>query len=527
VILAYRRAAPWLAVVPVIGMMLFVVAPALNIFKMSLRFESLKILTTQTTRNVVWFTSWQAILSTILVLFVALPIAAITSNFKFVGRRALISLVSVPFILPAVVVGAAFLEILPGSLHRSSLAIIAAHVYFNVGLAVRIISTRWEQIHPYLDDAANTLGASTIRTFLTVTLPLLRTAIISASLLVFIMCFTSYGVVRILGGPARSTIETEIYFRAMQLGDVSGALIMSVLQILVIGALILLVTSTRRSKNRHSKNSQKFGQSVYSRLRNPRSIAQKIFVITIASVSAVAVVAPLVSVATRSILLREKLDTTAWRSVLSDSTIFSSLMTSLRYALITVIISTTIGLLGACAVVYGGSRYKFVSVLTALPVVISAVTLGLGIIITFDVSPIDWRGAWLMMPLAHCLVAIPIVMRVISPVLRDLPSGLRDASRTLGASAWQMWRTIDLRIIRRALVTSAALASAVSLGEFGASSFLVRHNNETLPLTIARLLSRPGDLIQAQAYAIATVLIVACAGIIAVVDRLGTREPGF
>lgn len=519
---AYRRAAPWLAVVPVIGMTLFVVAPALNIFTMSLRFESLKILTTQTTRNVVWFTSWQAILSTILALLVALPIAAITSNFKFVGRRALISLVSVPFILPAVVVGAAFLEILPGSLHRSAVAIIAAHVYFNVGLAVRIISTRWEQIHPYLDDAAHTLGASTIRTFLTVTVPLLRTAIISASLLVFIMCFTSYGVVRILGGPARSTIETEIYFRAMQLGDVSGALVLSVLQILVIGVLILLVASTRRSKS-----SQKFGQSVYSRLRNPRSIAQKIFVITIASVSTVAVIAPLVSVATRSILLRDKLDTTAWRSVLSDSTIFSSLMTSLRYALITIIISTIIGLLGACAVVYGGSRYKFVSVLTALPVVISAVTLGLGIIITFDVSPIDWRGAWLMMPLAHCLVAIPIVMRVISPVLRDLPSGIRDASRTLGASAWQMWRTIDLRIIRRALVTSAALASAVSLGEFGASSFLVRHNNETLPLTIARLLSRPGDLIQAQAYAIATVLIVACAGIIAVVDRLGTREPGF
>ena len=365
--------------------------------------------------------------------------------------------------LPAVVVGAAFLEILPGSLHRSSVAIIAAHVYFNVGLAVRIISTRWEQIHPYLDDAAHTLGASTIRTFLTVTLPLLRTAISSASLLVFIMCFTSYGVVRILGGPARSTIETEIYFRAMQLGDVSGALVMSVLQIIVIGVLILLVARSSQSKSSHSKNSQKFGQSVYSRLRNPRSITQKIFVIAIASISAVTVVVPLLSVAIRSVMLGQKLENTAWRSVLSDSTIFSSLMTSLRYALITVIISTTIGLLGACAVVYGGSRYKFVSVITALPVVISAVTLGLGIIITFDVSPIDWRGAWLMMPLAHCLVAIPIVMRVISPVLRDLPSGLRDASRTLGASACQMWRTIDLRIIRGALVTSAALASRFRL----------------------------------------------------------------
>ena len=179
---------------------------------------------------------------------------------------------------------------------------------------------------------------------------------------------------------------------------------------------------------------------------------------------------------------------------------------------------------GACAVIYGSARYRFLNLLTALPVVVSAVTLGLGLIITFDVNPIDWRGAWLMMPIAHCLVAIPIVTRIISPTIRDLPNGLRDASQTLGATTRQMWRTIDLRIIKPAIVSAAAIACAVSLGEFGASSFLVRRNNETLPLMISRLLGRPGEIIQAQAYAIATLLIVACVAIIGVVDYFGTEK---
>jgi thiamine transport system permease protein len=202
------------------------------------------------------------------------------------------------------------------------------------------------------------------------------------------------------------------------------------------------------------------------------------------------------------------------------------LLTSLRYAIFSIVVSSIVGLLGASAIVYGSSRYQFVNLITSIPIVLSAVTLGLGLIITFDVNPIDWRGSWLMMPIAHCLVAIPIVIRIISPVLRDLPNDLRDASRTLGATTWQMWRTIDLRIITPALITAAAIACAISLGEFGASSFLVRRNNETLPLTISRLLSRPGDSIQAQAYAISTLLIVVCIGIIAIVDYRDSNERG-
>jgi len=289
-ITSYQSTSKWLAVLPVVAMLIFVVAPILNIFKISLDFKSFAIITAPTTRNVVWFTTWQATISTILVILFALPIAAMTANFDFFGRRALISLISVPFILPTVVVGVAFLEFLPTSIHRSTSAIIIAHTYFNFGLVVRIISTRWQQINRHLDDAASTLGASRTRLFLTVTLPLLKRSLQSAGLLVFLMCFTSYGVVRILGGPARSTIETEIYFRAMQLGDVSGALVLSILQLIVVSFLIFLIAQFGIAK------STELGQMVYSRIRKPQTSDQKILIALVTFTSALVVLTPLIGV---------------------------------------------------------------------------------------------------------------------------------------------------------------------------------------------------------------------------------------
>jgi hypothetical protein len=143
---------------------------------------------------------------------------------------------------------------LPNSFHRTAFALILAHTYFNFGFTSRLITARWLQIHPHLDDAARTLGASPLKLFTTVTLPLLGKAITNAALIVFTLCFTSYGVVRILGGPSRSTLETEIYFRAIQLGDVSGAMLLSALQILII--VSLFVVTTRASRNRFEQSTR-------------------------------------------------------------------------------------------------------------------------------------------------------------------------------------------------------------------------------------------------------------------------------
>ncbi|MFM8943646.1 MAG: hypothetical protein ACKOH5_09650, partial [Acidimicrobiaceae bacterium] len=143
-----NRAINWLAIAPIIFIFTFVVAPVLNIFFSSIRPESLNLLRTEAIRNVVWFTTWQSLVSTALALTVALPLAFVMANFKFKAQHLTTSLISLPFILPSIVVGVAFLQILPNNFHRTAFALILAHVYFNFGFASRLISARWLQIHP-------------------------------------------------------------------------------------------------------------------------------------------------------------------------------------------------------------------------------------------------------------------------------------------------------------------------------------------------------------------------------------------
>ena len=495
------RAIYWLALVPMIAIITFVVLPTFNIFVSSLRFESLNLLRTETIRNVVWFTTWQSLVSTAFALVIALPLAFVTANFKFKAQRLTTSLVSVPFILPSIVVGVAFLQILPNSFHRTAFALILAHTYFNFGFTSRLITARWLQIHPHLDDAARTLGASPLKLFTTVTLPLLGKAITNAALIVFTLCFTSYGVVRILGGPSRSTLETEIYFRAIQLGDVSGAMLLSALQILIL--VSLFVVTTRASHNRFEQSTR----PTISRQKSLQTRKQKFIATTIISIATVFAIVPLLAIAFKSINTNSKFTTTAWRTIFTSPEISHSLIKTLTYAVIAMTLATLLGLLSACSVAYN-NNFRLISGLTTLPIVISAVSIGLGIIITFDTKPFDWRGTQFMLPLAHALVALPLAMRVILPVLQAIPDSLRQASSVLGASPQQTWLNIDLKIIRRAVISAAAISAAVSIGEFGASSFLARRGAETLPITISRLLSRPGDSLQSQAFALATLLAI-------------------
>ena len=505
------RAINWLAVSPIIFISAFVVTPVLNIFVSSLQFESLNLLRTEAIRNVVWFTTWQSLVSTAVALTVALPLAFVTSNFKFKAQRLTTSLISMPFILPSIVVGVAFLQILPNKFHRTAFALILAHVYFNFGFASRLISARWLQIHPHLDDAARTLGASPLKLFTTLTLPLLSKAITNAALIVFTLCFTSYGVVRVLGGPSRSTLETEIYFRAMQLGDVSGAMLLSALQIVII--ILLFVVTTKASR-------KKFEQSTRPTITRQVSLQtrrQKIAIATIISSATAFAIVPVLAIAFKSINTDSRFTTSAWHAVFANPEIAQSITKTFTYAVIAMSLATLLGLLSACSVAYN-NNFRFISGLTTLPIVISAVSIGLGIIITFDTQPFDWRGSQFMLPLAHALVALPLVMRIISPVLQAIPDSLRQASSVLGASPRQTWLNIDFRIIRRAAISAAAISATVSIGEFGASSFLARRGAETLPVMISRLLSRPGDSLQSQAFALATLLVIFSIAIIFVID---------
>ena len=153
-----------------------------------------------------------------------------------------------------------------------------------------------------------------------------------------------------------------------------------------------------------------------------------------------------------------------------------------------------------------------------LPIATSAITVGFGMLITFDVEPVDWRASWWIVPIGHALVATPFVVRTVLPVLRGVDGRRLEAAATLGASPLRAWREVLVPHLRRPVIVAAGLSAAISLGEFGATSFLSRSGQETMPIAIERLLGRTGAVLHAQGYALAVILAAATVVIVSALD---------
>ncbi|HEU4972264.1 MAG TPA: ABC transporter permease subunit, partial [Gaiellaceae bacterium] len=235
--------------VPLAFLGLFFLYPLLAILDRGLRGDGdppLDVLTDPLTREVVWFTVWQALASTVLTIAVATPAAYVLGRYRFRGRSLVSAIVVVPFVLPTVVVALAFVAILPGGLDRGWAPILVAHAFFNVAVVVRIVGTFWASLDPRVSEAAATLGASPGARAREIILPLLAPALAAAAAIVFLFSFTSFGVVLILGGPRYATIEAEIYTQAVRLFDLRAAAVLSIVQLVCVVAVVWVATRLER-----------------------------------------------------------------------------------------------------------------------------------------------------------------------------------------------------------------------------------------------------------------------------------------
>ena len=494
----------------------------------------LAVLTRPALLGVAWFTTWQAVLSTVLTIIAALPGAYLLSHYEFRGRKLIRSLTIVPFVLPTVVVGAAFLALLgPGGvlgidLSGTVAAILIAHVFFNYAVVIRTVGSFWEQLDPRLEEAAMVLGASRWRVFREVTLPLLAPSIASAASIVFLFTFTSFGVVLILGGFGTATIEVEIWRQALAQLDLPIAAALSMLQLLAIG---LILAAYARFQQRRARQLDVVGER---RRVRPRG-RQRVTLAVNLGLMALLLGSPLVVLVWRSLHLGAETTLASYRG-LGDRAAGSGLLVapaaaignSLRFALVATLLAVAIGGLAAIVVAYrSGAAGRAFDTLLMLPLGTSAVTLGFGFLVALD-APVDLRTSPWLLPIAHSLVAIPFVVRTAVPVMRRIRSRLREAAAVLGASPVRAWREIDLPLVSRAMAVGAGFAFAVSLGEFGATSFIVRPDTPTLPIAIFRLLGRPGTATYGRAMALSVILMVLTAAAVLAIDRLrGGRSEGF
>jgi thiamine transport system permease protein len=159
-----------------------------------------------------------------------------------------------------------------------------------------------------------------------------------------------------------------------------------------------------------------------------------------------------------------------------------------------------------------------------LPLGVSAVTVGFGFLITLNRPPVDLRSSLVLVPIAQAVVAVPLVIRVLLPVLRAIDQRLREAAAVLGASPGRVFTAVDLPVLGRSLGLAVGFCFAVSLGEFGATSFLSRPERPTLPVVIFRLIGRPGTDNLGMALAASVVLAVLTTAVIALAERLRAQS---
>lgn len=494
----------------------------------------LEVLARPRIARVVWFTAWSAFAGTTLSLALGLPAAYTLYRLRFPGRGAVRALLLVPFVLPTVVVGVAFRELLGEAgplgflgLDGTPVAILAGLAFFNITVVVRMVGASWESMDPRPGQAAAALGAGPAQVFRTVTLPALRPAIVGAASVVFLFCATSFGVVLVLGGVRYATIETEIYLLTTNLLDLQAAAALSILQLLAVVGLLMLSRRTRPADP--------------TRAIEPRPPApptrRDLPALAITAAAVLFVTAPIAGLVMGS--LREDGEwSLRYYRALGQPEASSGLTASeaLRNSLVTAVDATWLAVgLGLLIAVLATRRSRspgerrvraFLDGLFMLPLGVSAVTLGFGFLIALDRPPVDLRDHPMLVPIAQALVALPLVVRTLAPALEGIDDRLRQAAASLGATPVRAWASVDVPVMYRPVLAAIGFAYAVSLGEFGATAFLARDDHPTLPVMIFRLLGQPGEDHYGRALAAAVVLGAVTAAVIFVVERLRVRGVG-
>jgi thiamine transport system permease protein len=374
------------------------------------------------------------------------------------------------------------------------LIILVAHTFMNFGFIARSVANSPitnEQI-----ESARLEGASDLKIRYWVELPQLRPQLAAASLLVALYSATSFGLIRVLGNGFVETLETEIAEAALVRLDLDMAWQLASLQTL----LTLLLFFMFRHLGAAPAN---LDESAHLRLRV--TPIDKVIAVGSLAITSVILLTILFGALDGPGLLSNisHLASTGERDLL-NITVVNAALNSLRNAGIVVAIALPIAYLVA-------RRHKE-SGWVLLPIGISPVVVGLATLALSGYLPRELTSSWVLLPLVQLVFALPVAYQILRPALRNLDPGILDAAKLDGASNLQRIFSVELPQVRRSVGLAVAFAAMVSIGEFGTASFLAFGENETLPIVLFRLLSRPGEenLGMAMTASALYILLAAC-----------------
>jgi len=518
-----KRIALWTLPVITIGTLFY--WPMTQILGRGLKGNWLFTLGEPAVANAIWFTLWQALVSVLLCLIVALPTAYVLYRRAAPAGRVLRALITVPFALPTIITAIGFTVFQKQNVTDSVSGmsswltspvfwILVAHLFVNFSVIVRTVGSSWVGLSHETEEAAALGGAGRLRIFWSITRPQLMPAIVSASATVFMYCAGSYGLILVLGGGRINSIETEIAVAANQRLDLQEAGALAILQTLIsVAAFAISATgaSSRIGFDTHDVTA-----------RQPKLDRRDLPAIAVTVLALILVLAPLVAIVTRAFVAIDGTPTLqnfadlgghGSRNLL-NITLEQAALNSLRNVGVATLLASVIGTL----VAYLLSRPALLShvritnrvldIAFMLPLGVSTIVLGFGYLLTFGSGPVPLRSSWLIVPLIQGLMALPLVVRIVYPALASITEELGEQASTDGASATATFFRIELPLVRESIGAAIGYAASISVGEFGAASILAYGNQATLPTVLYQLISRPGGNNYGMAMAMSAVVIV-------------------
>lgn len=466
--------------------------------------QSASRLLTSYTWRILRFTLWQAALSTILSVLLAMPVAlALARRPDFPGRVWIVRLMALPMGLPALVGalglvgvwgrqgivndGLATLGLAqPVSIYGLS-GILLAHTFFNIPLAVRFLLAALERLPAEYWLLSATLGMRPFSIFRFIEWPALRRVVPGVAGLIFMLCATSFTLVLVLGGgPAATTLEVAIYQALRFDFDPPRAIALAFLQIavtaFVIGVIALLPAATDTLRSGGRRRLRFDGRTAGARLWDCVAIAFAVLFIALplASVVVAGAGADLSRLVTTPLFARAA--TTSFlialaAAALSVSGAFAIAVTQL-----------------AIAERPGRSRpEKLLSVALAgassLVLVVPPVVIGTGWFLIL--RPIGNVGDYapFLVAVINAMMALPFVARVLTPAMAEHRQQSARLAAALGITGLNRWRLIDLPVLTRPVLTAFSFAMALSLGDLGAVALFGSNDLMTLPWLVYSTLS--------------------------------------
>ncbi len=455
------------------------------------------------TRSVVLFTLWQAGLSTLLSVGLAIPFArALHRRQEFPGRRLLVRLTSVSLVVPTMVAILGMVAVhgrngwvndvlaLAGAGRRDYLyglsGILLTHVFFNLPLATRMVLNGLADIPAQQWRLAALYGFEQGAIFRLVEWPAIRGILPGAAGIVFMLCFTSFAIVLSLGGgPGASTLEVAVYQALRFDFDLPRAVTLSLLQVLICGALALLFFA-RGSGTSLQAGDAGGGGAARERPDRDAAAARRMDALVLSG-AAIFLLTPFAAV------LAGTLDGAGW-TIVSDGRFWQAVGWTLPIALAAGVIATVAGfsvawLRAGMAQSLRWQRYTVVAdIVGTLTLILPPITLGTGLFLLARQFTDALSLGPVMVVAVNALLTLAFTLRVLAPPVAAQRARFDPLCRGLGIRGLARWRLVYWPVLKRPLCYALAIATTLAAGDMGVIALFGTDQLSTLPLLIYRLL---------------------------------------